>query len=153
MSVEINLGTEEQEDQFDGTTFETESDVDERIDRLGELLAWEAANKADPRTKELAKLKKDLTAEAAASEPQDEVVLKGNKFMVTVSKPSTKRTIKEGGAEAIHGIMGDEAFYGMISVSLGKIDDYLTPEQRKKVLNVDEFGGSRSLSCTALPKG
>lgn len=153
MSVEIDLGAAEQDQEFSG--FETEgSNADARVDRLAELLAWDEVHKKDPRSKELAALKKDLIATAHKDDPEGEVTIYGDSNMITVSKPSIKRTVKpDGGAEAIHKIMGNEAFYKIISVSLGKIDDYLTPEQREKVLEVDEFGGSRSVSVSALPKG
>lgn len=78
-------------------------------------------------------------------EPTDEIVVKGTKGQVRFSPCSTKRSCVD--PQKVHQMLGDEAFYAIITVSLTELDKYLTPHQVAQVV-VPECG---SRGMTVLP--
>ena len=110
--------------------------ADARVDRLAELMAWDDANKKDPRTKELAELKKTFVTEInAKNKPDVEVTVRGAKMAVTFS--SCVKGTQITSMKQAHKLLGDETFYQIASISVGDLKDYLTPEQRAKISKED----------------
>jgi len=58
------------------------------------------------------------------------------------------RTFKDEGKGLMREFLGDDAFFELISVPLGAVDDYLTKPQREKVLDIIR-NGSRSIGVKA----
>lgn len=76
----------------------------------------------------------------------EEIIITGTQGVVKFGEKSLDRKVKD--AKRLHELIGDEAFYALCNPSVTKIDEYLTPVQKSKVLEVKR--GSRTMSI--LPK-
>lgn len=76
----------------------------------------------------------------------EEISVTGTKGQVKFGARSTERFVKD--VQALHQMLGDEAFYAICNPKLGEVDKYLTDAQKKKVI-VSGQTGSRTM--TVLP--
>jgi hypothetical protein len=133
----------------------TPDDVAALIDELGEMLpeTQKTLAKMKELEKSLAPYKeklKSLIALVTAAEgrdPDETFEQAGEKFVAAVGKQVNVRTVTDAQL-AVKLLNKAEKGIGwkLISVPLGKLDQYLTPEERTQVLKVDR--GERSVTIT-----
>ncbi len=133
------LATEESKAEI---TTEAITAVD-RIAVLETYLAEHSAQVADE-VQELGALKTTLRDIADQfAEPDEKVTIYGLANRAEIGAKGLKRTVSD--IVAVRAMMGAKQFDQLCSIPLKAIDDYLTPPQREKVLEV-ERSGTRSLS-------
>ena len=119
------------------------SDFAELIDELGAMQP--EALKIDEQIKALQKKQKpykdklkslcELLHEVDEHGDDEKFVELGQDFRAEFGKKGTSRTITR--IEKVRELMGDETFFKVCSVTLKAIDDYLTPEEKALVLEVE----------------
>lgn len=122
------------------------TEVEALVDKIVEQ------NPAVLASKEPKKIQEDARKELLAliepgEEAKAEIVVKGTKGQVRFSPCADKRYCVD--PQAVHKLLGDEAFYAMITVSLADLDKYLTAADKAKVVAL----GVGSRSMTVLPLG
>lgn len=88
--------------------------------------------KLKPHQARFKKLADDLNKDLAQTDPDTEVVARGENFEVIVSRNGNQRKIAD--INALRKEMGDKTFMACASVTLKDIDQYLTDAQKQKVL-------------------
>lgn len=111
--------------------------LDLKIKKFNESIVAEFAL-AKARLQEL--IAKDLKQDATATK-------KGEKFVVKIGACGKSRTLTNLALAA--SLLGDEVFMQVVSVPMKALDDYLTPEQRAKVLTEGRTA-TRSFSLAPL---
>lgn len=149
MAVNINLDQTTEEEPSLDTETSPENEIDSRVDRLSELIAWDEAHKKDPRAKELQELKSALQkrADELAGNPGNNVSIRGNNSAVHFGPKGARREVID--PAGVRDIIGEEAFLGGVSIPLKLVDDYLTPPQKEKCLAISR-SGSRSMKVTPV---
>jgi hypothetical protein len=131
------------------------SDFGELIDEIGAMQAEQT--RIEQQIKELQKRQKpykdklkslcELLQEIDEHGDDEKFVELGVSFQAEFGKKATARSIKDIGQ--VRQLMGDETFFKVCSVTLKAIDDYLTPEEKAAVLEVERT--LRSVEITRRP--
>lgn len=144
MAVQLNIKTQAPPQS---TVAVDQLSTEEKVDRLADLLVWEAKLKKDARLQELVELKawfrlqgQSLT-EANEFGPDNEIEFEGSKHRYILGPQSKTRTFKEGAMPLLAKKL-KTAFFELCSFPLGELDKYVTEPDRKLLL---DFGrGDRS---------
>lgn len=91
------------------------------------------------RLKRLADLMTDYAAERGIN-PDKEFTEHANGVLVLVGKATSSRTVVD--VQRVMKIMGKKLFFEKCSISLGVVDQYLTPEEKMKVIRTDRCARS-----------
>ncbi len=129
----------------------TEQDAERAslVDELYELSQWLEGSGAKEKIARMDQIKKVLTADVNErfSDRAQMQVLEGTVGRVEVSAGSCKREVSN--PQRVQEIVGDEAFYGGITVPLGFVDKYLSPEEQLQCVTETPGAGSRSVKVFA----
>jgi hypothetical protein len=119
------------------------SDFAELIDEIGAMQAEQT--RIEQQIKELQKRQKpykeklkslcELLQEVDEHDDDAKFVELGVSFQAEFGKKATSRSIRD--IEKVRQLMGDATFFKLCSVTLKAIDDYLTPEEKAAVLEIE----------------
>ena len=141
MGVKINVTTAAQ----------TEQDAERAslVDELYELTQWFEGSGVKAKIARIDQIKKALTADVNErfSDRAMMRALEGSLGRVEISAGSCKREVTN--PQYVQQIVGDEAFYGGITVPLGFVDKYLSPEEQAQCVTETPGAGARTVKVFA----
>lgn len=130
---------------------ETEANAERSslVDELFELQQWLEGSGAKEKIARIDQLKKALTADVNERFPDRAQmrVLEGTVGRVEISAGSCKREVTN--PKYVQSIVGDDAFYEGITVPLGFVDKYLSPDEQAQCVTETPGAGSRTVKVFA----
>lgn len=141
MPVTINTKTAAEAEQ--------EAERSSLVDELFELHQWFEGSGAKEKIARMDQIKKSLTADVNErfNDRRQARVLEGTVGRVEVGAGSIKREVTN--PKRVQEIVGDEAFYGGITVPLGFVDKHLTPDEQTTCVTETPGAGSRKVTVSA----
>jgi len=76
----------------------------------------------------------------------EQAVLSGEEHSLKIGAKTKVRKVSD--IYKIKAMLGEQAFMSLVSLKLGDLDDYLTPEQRAEVLT-ESFSGARKITVVS----
>lgn len=119
---------------------ETEDHVVKLVDRYAELTA--KIEKVAPLAKEAAAIKDELLEIASKYPAASPVTFSGTAHKLEFSEVEFRRTVTDPAAalKLLKKAVGAEKVWNLVKITLGVLDDYLTPDEREAVTKSDRTG-------------
>ncbi len=121
---------------------QTYGEIQDEIEKLDAQIASKTKalrEKVSARYDTLATLREEIEKEATRGLPDNQKTsVMGATFEATIGKCKMSRTIKD--MPKVAELVGQKNFVELVTFPLGKIDDYLNPEERALVLDVTDDG-------------
>lgn len=117
----------------------TKTNGDPDAEELGELLDWEEQNKAKLSRLKALKEKISERVKEANGDPLEDYIVPGTERYDLVYTPCRNESVVFD-AKMVHKMVGDEIFYGGVTVPVKLVTDYVSADKRSKVMRTGPTG-------------